>query len=198
MLFNGDSGRDIQEVSEDFLCLGSGVFASDSLGHEPVEGTGHKGYLQIEVNLEANHGREGVDMEELNGFGDSVLDKHSLGVTSNQVGAADRKIVGEQNGRLFVAKINDCDLAQRAAVFLQFNPFIENLGSPESAGQGAQRDPAPSGGRTAPDLAEHFLGPSPQGHKQDATPVEFLQMRIGCELGVKDQFGGEGSGLLLP
>ena len=95
MLFNGDSGRDIQEVSEDFLCLGSGVFASDSLGHEPVEGTGHKGYLQIEVNLEANHGREGVDMEELNGFGNSVLDEHSLGVAGDQGRAANLEIVGE-------------------------------------------------------------------------------------------------------
>ena len=198
VLFNDDGRRDIQEVSEDLLCLRSVVFATDTLGHEPIEGTGHESDLEIEVDLEANHGREGVEMEELNGFGDSVLDKHSLRVTRNQVRAADLEIVGEQNGGLLVAKINDRDLAQRAAVFLQFNALIENLGSPETAGQGAQRDPAPSGGRPAPDLAEHLLGTPPQGYKQDATPVEFLQLRIGCELGVKDQFGGQRSGLLLP
>ena len=95
MLFNGDSRGDIQEVSEDLLGLGAGVFAPDPLGHEAVEGTGDESDLQIEVDLEANHGRERVDMEELNGFGNSVLDEHSLSVARDQGRAADFEIVGE-------------------------------------------------------------------------------------------------------
>ncbi len=77
--FDRHGCRDIQEVSEDGLCLSPAVFASNALGDEPVEGTGHESDLQVEVDFKADHGREGVHMKELDGLGDSVLDEHSLG-----------------------------------------------------------------------------------------------------------------------
>ena len=97
-----------------------------------------------------------------------------------------------------MAEINDRDLAQFAAVLLQLNALIQDLGSPESTRQRGQRDPAPSGSGTGPDLAEHFFGAPAQGHEQDATLVDFLEMLIGGEPGVKNQFRGQRSGLLLP
>src|SRR5271167_4653970 len=90
--------------------------------------------MQVEVDFKADHGREGVDMKELDGFGDSVLDEHSLGVARDQGRAANCEVIGEENGRLFVTEINDADLAQFAAIFLQINALIQDLGGPESAG----------------------------------------------------------------
>src|SRR2546430_6214117 len=93
--FDSHGGRDIQEVSENGLCLSPAVFASNALGHEPVERTGHESDLQVEVDFKADHGREGVNMKELDSFGDSVLDEHSLGVSRDQGRAANFEVVGE-------------------------------------------------------------------------------------------------------
>ena len=132
--FDSHGRRDIQEISEDSLCLSPAVFATNALGHKPVERTRHEGDLQVEVDLKADHGREGVQMKELDGFGDSILDQHSLSVPRDEGLAANFEVVGEQNGRLFVTEINDADLAQFAAIFLQLNALIQDFGSAESAG----------------------------------------------------------------
>src|SRR2546427_2530968 len=198
MLFDNHGGRAVQEVSEDLLRLGPLVFTPYAVGHEPIKGAGHEGDLEIEVDLEAYHGRERVEVEELNSFGDSVLNEHSLGVTSDQVWAAGLEVVGKQDCGLFVPEISDGDLAQFAAVLLEPYTLVEDLGSPESAGQRAQRDPAPGRDRTTPDLAEHSFRPAPQGHEEDSSPVQFLQMLIRRQLGVEDQLGGRSSGVLLP
>ena len=73
-----DGGGNIQEVAEDFLGLSAFVFARDFLGHESIEGTSHQRDLQIEIDLQPDHRREGIDVKELDGLGDAVLDEHAL------------------------------------------------------------------------------------------------------------------------
>ena len=104
-------GGNVEEVSEDFFRLSSIVLATDLVRHESIERTGNESDLQVEIDFESDHGREGVDVKELDGFGDAVFNEHALGIAGDQGGATDFEVIGEDNSGFFMAEIGHGDLA---------------------------------------------------------------------------------------
>jgi hypothetical protein len=54
------------------------------IGHEAIEGAGHEGDLEIKVHFEADHRGKGIEVKELNGLRDGILNEHAVGVTGHQ------------------------------------------------------------------------------------------------------------------
>ncbi len=79
-----DGGGNIQEVSEEFPGLSAFVFTGDLRGHESVEESGHQLDLQVEIDFQHNHRREGIDVKK------HCLNERALSVTRRQGGAWER------------------------------------------------------------------------------------------------------------
>jgi len=83
-------GRDIhfagqiQQIAEDGFGLGVAVFPTDALAPSCGTENGHERQLHVEIHFHPDHAGERVDMEELDGLGDSVFDEHALRVARHQ------------------------------------------------------------------------------------------------------------------
>ena len=137
-------------------------------------------------------------MKELDGLGDPVLDEHSLGIASHQGGSSDFKVVGEEDGGFLVPQFDDAQLAQWALIALQVDTLVQDFRGAKGSSQGMQGNPAPGGSRSAPDLSQHFFRATAQGDKKDALLVEAVEIGVGGQLRVKDQFGRGLAGALAP
>ena len=137
-------------------------------------------------------------MKELDGLGDPVLNEHSLGIASHQGGSADFEVVGEEDGRFFVPQFDDAQLAQWALIALQVDTLVQDFRGAKGSSQGMQGNPAPGGSRSAPDLSQHFFRATAQGDKKDALLVEAVEIGVGGQLRVEDQFGRGLAGALAP
>jgi len=51
-------------------------------------------------------------VKELDGFRNAVLDDHSLRIAGHKGGAFDLEVVGQNDRRLFMAQIGDCNLTE--------------------------------------------------------------------------------------
>ena len=51
-------------------------------------------------------------MEEAHGLGQGVFDQHTLGVAGQQLGVGGVTVIGQQNGQLVVAEVEDEELTQ--------------------------------------------------------------------------------------
>ena len=76
--------------------------AAEFASQHGVEGVGDHGEGEIEVDLDENGGGEGVEVEELDGLGDAVLDAPTSGVVTDQEFHGSLEIVGDQEGGLLV------------------------------------------------------------------------------------------------
>ena len=92
------------------------VLAADALGHQAIQGTGHQGELQVEVDLQADHRGERIEVKELDGLGDVVFDQHPLGIARDQGGRTGLVVVGQEHGGLLMAQIDHRQLPQRARI----------------------------------------------------------------------------------
>ena len=188
----------ITQVVEERLGLSMVIRPADFFRQETVQGTGHERDLQVEVDFQAHHGRQRVEVEELHRLGDAVLDQHALGVARDQGRAADLEVVGEQNRRLLVAQVDDRHLTKFPLVAFELDALVEDFGRAEQAGQGGQGDALPGGSRQAPDGPEHLAGATAQGDEVDAATVELVEVSIGGQAAIEDQLGGVGAGVALP
>src|ERR1700675_4196465 len=92
-------------------------------------------------------------------------------------------VVGEQDGRLFMAEIGDEKLAEGALCRTHFL-LIDPRGAVVAVGH-VERDGAPSRGRQLVDFGQEFWRAAAQGQKGDAGLVEPIEAFEGCELGIK-------------
>src|SRR5436305_44954 len=97
-----------------------------------------------------------------------------------------------------MAQLGDGDLANQSFIIAQDDALIQYLGSAEGAGKARQGDSPPSRGGLTPDLAEHFFGAAPQSDERDVLAIEFVQMGIGGQARVKNQFRRQPTGASLP
>ena len=128
LLLDNNGGRDIQQVAKDLFGLSALVFSPDMLGHEPIKRAGHQRNLQVEVHLQSDHGGKGVEVEELDRLGDTVLDEHAVSVAGEQRRTTGAQMVGQKNGRFLVAQLGDRDLAQGAFVVGELLPNATQSG----------------------------------------------------------------------
>ena len=69
------------------------VLPANPIGQQSVQGAGHEGDLQVEVDLHAHHRRRASRWKRLDRLGDAVLDQHALGVAGHQRRARRRRLL---------------------------------------------------------------------------------------------------------
>ena len=121
-------------------------------------------------------------MKKLYRFGNAVFDEHALGVARHQCRRSDLLVVGEQDGRLLVAEVDDRHLPQRVGVALELDAFVEHLGRAEQARQRRQRDALPGGGGPAVNVALHLARAATQRDEVDVARVELGELSVGGQL----------------
>jgi hypothetical protein len=102
--FDVDARGAVEEIAEEALGLGAGVFTPNALCHEAIEGGPA---VKVGIDLEPDHGRARVEVEELDRLEHVVLDEQALGVAGDQAGRAGPLVIRHQDGRLFVAHVED-------------------------------------------------------------------------------------------
>jgi len=75
----------------------------------------------IEVYLDEDGGREGIEVEELHSLGDPVLDAPPTRVVSNDKLDRHLKVVRDDEGRPLTTRATKNDLSQIAVVLAQFD-----------------------------------------------------------------------------
>ena len=87
-----------------------------------------------------------------------VLDEHSLGIATDQVGGGSFQLVGQKKGRLLVPEIGDDQLSEWAIVVVQSDPLVQDARGLIRAGRALQFDPSPGRCRRRGDFVEPLLG----------------------------------------
>jgi hypothetical protein len=136
-------GGGVEQIVKDGLGLRSLVEAAHLFGHEPVQGTGHERDLQVKIDFQADHGGQGIEMKEVDRFGNAVLNEHALRVACHQGHKRDGLVVGQQNGGFFMAEIDHGHLPQFPVVAAQPDAFLQDLGGSIGRRQGRQRNALP-------------------------------------------------------
>ena len=185
------------EAVEQLPRLGLFVSVADAPRQQAVQRRGQQRELQVDVNLERHRGRERVEMEEVDGFLDAVLDHHAAGVAVDKArGRLGVGMVGQQQGGLVVAEVGDGDLAQGHRAGAQADLGCKDAGVAIAAPDVVQLDALPVlGGGVAQGL-EHLGGAAAEGEEADALGVQLGEHGVGGEAGVEDEFGGQRAGAL--
>ena len=95
-------------------------------------------------------------------------------------------------------QLGDGQLPERAVVVVQRDPLVQDARGLVRPGGALQLDPSPGRRRGPGDLVEELRGPSPQRDELDPHPVQLVEVGVGRQLGVEDQFLGQAAGPLLP
>ena len=116
----------------------------------------------------------------------------------NQVRRVAAQLIGQQQRRLFVAEVHNCELAQFASVIGQRDALIDEAWGAIGARDTFELDTAPAARQGIADLLKDFFGAPTQGDTADATTVQVVKVGIGGELRIEDQLFGQAPGALLP
>ena len=191
-------GRGIHEVLEQMSRLGMFVAPADPPGQQAVQAAGHQGQLQVAIDLHRHRRAQRVHVKEVDPIRDAVLDDHPLGVPLDQAGRRPGQLVGQEDRRLLMTQIGDGHLTHRAFVIGQSDPPIEDSRMRVLPRDTLQLDPPPRGTRCLVDFPHQPLGAPAQGDELDPQPVELIELGVGRQLGVEDQFLGILPGPFLP
>src|SRR4030042_5881393 len=130
-------------------------------------------------------------MKEVDPMRNPVLDNHPLGIALDQLDRCSAELVGDQGGRFLMPQIIDDDLAKRSLIVTQLYLAVQNpwgLVDPRNA---LKINSPPSRNRLLIDVLEHLGRTSPERNKGNPHPIEPIQIAIGRQLGVKNQFFGK-------
>ena len=127
-------------------------------------------------------------MEEVDPVLDVVLDQHPLGVAADEVAGRTGQLVGQQQGGFLMPQVGDGQLAERAVVALQRNPAIQDAWRLIDAGNALELDPLPSRYWGSGDLLDELPRPSPERDEPDPHLVQLVELGVGRQFGVEDEF----------
>src|SRR5208337_1350383 len=119
-------------------------------------------------------------------------------VPSDQLGRRLCQLVGQQDRRLLMAQIGGDHLTQGAVVIGQSDSPIEDPRMLVLARDALQLDPSPRGAGRLVDLPREPWRATAQGDELNSQPIEFIELGVGRQLGIEDQFFGIPPGPLLP
>jgi hypothetical protein len=94
---DSDGGLGPHEVADEFGGVAV-LEASQLVGKHAVEGIDDDGHDHVEVHLGEDGGRQRVQVEELHGLGDAVLDAPAAGVVSDEQLDGRVGVVGDEEG----------------------------------------------------------------------------------------------------
>ena len=95
-----DTGRGLDEFAREPTGFGCGVLATEGASEQAVEAAGHESEVEIDIDLVRDLGGEGVHVEEVDSFGDVVLDRHAAGVAVDEGPDGSLELVGEEEEAL--------------------------------------------------------------------------------------------------
>ena len=107
---------------------------ADALAKQAVQVVGDKGELQVELDAQRHGAGDGVDVEEVGGVGDGVLDHRAACVAVDQAGGVRLELVGQPEGGVFVAEVGDGELPDGPGIPAQ----------PDEGAEAARRAIAPA------------------------------------------------------
>ena len=87
-----------------------------------------------------------------------------------------------------MTQVGDRHLAQRAVVIGQRDPAIEDPWMRVLPRDAFQLNPSPRGTGRPVELPHQSLGAPAQGNEVNSQPVELIELGIGRQLGIEDQF----------
>ena len=166
------------------------------LGQHAVEGISNHSHKNIEVHLDKNGRRQGVEVEELDRLGDDILHSPSSGVITDDALRRCGKIVGDQKGRGFMTVSPKDDLPKLSFIILEGNERLMDVRIGIFTFVMRNVDILPGGEFLQ--IFDQFLPPPPEGNKPDSLTVQQGKMFVGGELGIKDKGGGNALVYLLP
>ena len=189
-----DGGAGFDELAEQAGGLGGAEAFADAGGENAVQGAGHDGELDVEIDAQGHGGGQRIHVEEVDGIGDGVLDQHAAGIAVDQLARGGAELVGEQQGGLVVAEVADGDLADGDGIVLDADGLVEDAGGAVTAADVGEVDGAPAVAGQGEQLLDHLGAAAAQGEEGDAAGLEPGQVGIGGEAAVEDQFGGRVAG----
>ena len=191
-------GSRIHEISKQMPGLGVLVALANATCQQAVQATGHQRQLQVAVDFH-RHGRaQCVHVKEVDPIRDAVLDDHPLGVPPEQFGRWLCQLVGQQDCRLLMAQISSDHLTQRTVVTNQSDAPVEDPRMLVFPRDTLQLDPAPRRAGRLADLSHEPWRATAQGDEFNSQPIELIELGVGRQLGIEDQFFGISPRPFLP
>ena len=197
-LLHLDFGRGVHEVTKQMPRLGAFVAPTDATGQQSVEAAGHQSQLQVAVDFHRYSRGQSIHVKEVDPIRDAVLDDHPLGVPPHQFGRRPCQLIGQEDRRLLVTQVGDDHLTHRTVVIGQRDPPIENPRSRVLARDPLQLDLSPCRLRHLVDLPHQPRGAPAQRDELNTQPVELVELGVGRQLGIENQFFRVPPGTLLP
>ena len=93
--------------------------APELLSQHSVEGIGDHGHNDVEVHLDQDGRRQGIEIEKLDGLRDDVLHSPPSGVVADQQLRWCIEVIGDQEGGLLMAVASNDHLAKIALIIRQ-------------------------------------------------------------------------------
>ncbi len=191
-------GGGIHEILKQMPRLGVLVALADATGQQAVQTAGHQRQLEVAVDLHRDGRTQRVHGKEVDPIRDAILDDHALGVPPDQLEGRLCELVRQQDRRLLMAQIGGDHLTQGAVIIGQSDPPVENPRMFVLPRDALQLDPAPRGAGRLVDLPHEPGRATAQGDELNSQPIEFIELGVGRQLGIEDQFFGIPPGPLLP
>src|SRR5262249_15057598 len=141
----------------------------------------------VQVDVEVDRRRQGVQAECPYYFGKALLDGHAPRIVFDERFDSAVVIVGDDGGGRVAAQAGDDELADGPGVFRQFHPGGLVDAGPGVLAGAVQGDRNEGGGFQAGDLLDEARRADPQGEELDAAVVEFAEDGLGGDLLVHDQ-----------
>ena len=179
--------------------FGRAVFKAPEFGgQEAVKSIGRDREDDAEVDLDFQGRAEGVQVEKVNAVCDGVFDDHAFGVAGEERRGCSFVVVGDQQGGKFPAQIFGGDLTQFSFIALKGNCLIDDFWGFIFAMRNIQFATRPGLGRQGHQLLNDLFGFAAEREESNAAPVEFGEIMMGGESGVKDEFGRIATSHLFP
>jgi len=108
---HGKARRGIEKAPEELLGVG-GFKAFELSCQLAIQGIGDQGEHDIQIDLERDRGRQGIQVKEIHIFGNRVFDQHAMRVPFSYIQRFQLGIIGQKEGRFVMAQAGDGELSE--------------------------------------------------------------------------------------
>ena len=137
-------------------------------------------------------------MEQIDGFGDGVLDHHASCIAIDKLASRGRGLVGQQQGRVVVSEITHGELADLVRISTDAHRLVQDPRCSVSPSNIVSRTRTPLAVLSFGDSGEQPAGSLAQGQEVDPHPVQFGEVGMGGQAAIEDEFAWEAAVPVLP
>src|SRR5215475_567599 len=137
-------------------------------------------------------------MKKVDAIGDAVFNHHAFGIAFDERRGGTTYLIGQKEGRLFMAQVGDRQLANGTVIVFEMDCFVQNPRSAVRSRDVGQIDSSPCGSGYVGNGGEHLVGTAPEGNEVNASLVQPVEVGISGELRVKNELVWHLASPLLP